>query len=106
ELRDRVVMGTGSGASFMGWFNDIYYSFSPAVADMQREHPVLREVVRASLVPLVSSLSLLHHADIETDVEMIGYGVSLIVLNIGMYGGVPMLSIVIFRKRRNGEVRS
>ncbi|MDA7943972.1 MAG: hypothetical protein MPJ06_08255, partial [Nitrosopumilus sp.] len=100
ELRDRVVMGTGTGASFMGWFNDVYYSFSPAVADMQREHPVFREVVRASLVPLVSSLSLLHHADIETDAEMIGYGASLIMLNLGMYGAPIFGSILIYRRVR------
>ncbi|MDA7940283.1 MAG: copper-binding protein [Nitrosopumilus sp.] len=99
ELRDRVVMGTGTGASFMGWFNDIYYSFSPAVADLQREHPIFREVVRASLVPLVSSLSLLHHAGIETDAEMLGYGISLILLNIGTYAGIPIFAIIKLYKK-------
>ncbi|CAI9831198.1 Copper binding protein, plastocyanin/azurin family [Nitrosopumilaceae archaeon] len=101
ELRDRVVMGTESGSSFMGWFNDIYYSFSPAIADLQREHPAFRELVRISIVPLVSSLSLMHHADIETDAEMLGYGISLIMLNAGMYAGIPAFgAILLVRSRR------
>ena len=27
--------------------NDVYYSFSPAIADMEREHPMFKEVVKA-----------------------------------------------------------
>jgi len=36
ELRDDTVMSTSSGVSFMTGFNAIYYSFSPAIADLER----------------------------------------------------------------------
>ena len=40
ELRDNQLLQTESGTAFMGMFNDIYYSFSPTIADMEREHPM------------------------------------------------------------------
>ncbi|RNJ79869.1 MAG: copper-binding protein, partial [Nitrosopumilus sp. B06] len=94
ELRDNVVMGTESGSAFMAGFNDFYYSFSPGIADLERENPVFREMVKVSLTPLISSLSILNHAEIDSEAEMIGYGISLIVLNLGMYVGAPVFGIV------------
>ena len=40
ELRDNQLLQTESGTAFMGMFNDIYYSFSPTIADMERVHPM------------------------------------------------------------------
>lgn len=37
ELRDNQLLQTSSGTSFMIGFNQLYYSFSPAVADWERE---------------------------------------------------------------------
>ena len=39
ELRDNQLLNTESGTAFMGTFNDIYYSFSPTIADYERENP-------------------------------------------------------------------
>jgi uncharacterized oligopeptide transporter (OPT) family protein len=47
---------------------------------------------------MISSLSILNHADIDSEVEVLGYGVSLILLNVGMYIGVPAVVIVGIRK--------
>ena len=101
ELREGLVGGTAAGASFMGWFNDIYYSFSPAVADMQREHPVLKEAVRLAITPMVHSLSVMHHADSETSVLLLG--ISVILANAGMYAGVPALAVVCAARIRRGS---
>ena len=43
ELRDNQLLQTQSGTAFMGTFNDIYYSFSPTIADMEREHPMFKK---------------------------------------------------------------
>ena len=38
-LWDNVLMQTESDTSFMNNFNQIYYSFSPIIADYERENP-------------------------------------------------------------------
>ena len=43
ELRDNQLLQTESGTVFMGTFNDIYYSFSPIIADYERENPYFKE---------------------------------------------------------------
>ena len=37
----------------MSGFNSLYYAFSPAVADMQRENPAFRDSVRALIAPMI-----------------------------------------------------
>ena len=80
----------------MGTFNEFYYTFSPVMADYERENPVFREMVKLSLTPMLSSLSLMEYADSENSVLFIG--VSLIVLNGLMYFGIPAVVIVGVRK--------
>ena len=58
ELRDNTILQTQSGTTFMTGFNQFYYSFSPAIADYERENPVFKEVVKVGLTPLL--LSLIH----------------------------------------------
>jgi len=99
ELRDDTVMSTSSGASFMSGFNAIYYSFSPAIADLERQSPVFKETVKIAITPLLSSLSLLSFADIDSEAEMLGYGIGVILLNIGMYFVVPVVMILKISQR-------
>ena len=80
----------------MGMFNDIYYSFSPAIADMERENPMFKEVVKVGLTPMISSLSLMENANSES--EVLGLGLSVIALNLGMYLGVPAIVVVGIRR--------
>ena len=94
ELRDNTVLATSSGTAFMSGFNSIYYAFSPSVADIQRESPAIREATKILLAPMLSSLSLLEHAGIGTESEMLGYGMSVILLNLGMYVGIPAFAAV------------
>jgi hypothetical protein len=99
ELRDNSLLNTESGTSFMSTFNDVYYSFSPVIADMQRENPVFKEMVKIAITPMISSLSILNYVDMNSESEVLGYGISLILLNLGMYLGVPAVVIVGIRKR-------
>ena len=94
ELRDNTILQTESGSSFMTTFNEFYYSFSPVIADFERENPVFKESVKVTLIPMLASLSILNHVDIDSEQEMLGYGISLILLNIGMYVGIPAVGIL------------
>ena len=89
EIRDNQLMNTESGTAFMGTFNDIYYTFSPTIADMERENPVFKEIVKAGLTPMLSSLAIMENA--ETESEVLGLGLSVIALNLGMYIAAPAL---------------
>lgn len=93
ELRDNVVLNTESGKSFMTGFNAFYYSFSPAIADYERENSFFRDTVKIALTPLLTSLSVLNYVDIDSEEEMLGYGISLILLNIGIYFAIPAVAI-------------
>ncbi|MBC8516395.1 MAG: copper-binding protein [Nitrosopumilus sp.] len=102
ELRDNTVLSTKSGIAFMTGFNQFYYSFSPGVADFERENPVFKEMIKVGLTPMLSSLSLLNHVDIDSEQEMLGYGISIILLNIGMYVGIPAFGILkLYQFRKN-----
>ena len=102
EIRDNTILSTHSGAAFMAEFNQFYYSFSPTVADLEREQPIFRQAVQVALAPMLSSLSLLNYVDINSEEEMLGYGISLIVLNIGMYVGIPVFGMVkLYQFRKN-----
>jgi hypothetical protein len=97
EIRDNTVLQTQSGTSFMTAFNQFYYSFSPAIADYERENIVFKETVKITLTPLLTSLTLLQYADIDSESEMLGYGISIILLNIGMYFIAPAVLITKIR---------
>ena len=99
EIRDNTVMNTQSGTAFITGFNQVYYSFSPAVADLERENPVFKEAVKVTLTPMLTSLTLLNYVEVDTEEEMLGYGISLILLNIGMYFVAPAAAIVAIKKR-------
>ena len=99
ELRDNVIMQTASGHTFMTGFNQVYYSFSPYVADFERENVVFKETVKVALTPMLTSFSILSHVPIDTEQEMLGYGIGVILLNIGMYFVAPAVLITVLRKK-------
>jgi peptide/nickel transport system substrate-binding protein len=56
DFRQNYILSTISGAAFMKTFNAIYYSFSPQVADYEREQPWLQSTVKIGLYPLFGIL--------------------------------------------------
>ena len=89
EIRDNQLMNTDSGVSFMTGFNQLYYSFSPDIADMERENPVFKEFVKIAISPMLLSLSIMTFAESEN--EILGLGIGVILLNIGMYFVLPFV---------------
>jgi len=100
EIRDNTVLQTQSGTSFMTAFNTFYYTFSPTIADYERENPVFKEAVKVGLTPLLTSLTILNYVDIDTEQEMLGYGIGIIMLNIGMYFVAPAVVIIALKNRQ------
>ena len=98
ELRDNTILSTKSGSAFMTEFNQLYYTFSPTIADFERENPIFKEIVKITITPMLSSLSILNHVDINSEHEMLGDGISIIALNIGMYFIAPAMLINRLRK--------
>ncbi len=100
EIRDGTVLQTQSGSTFMTGFNQFYYSFSPAIADYERENPAFKETVKIAITPMLTSLAILNYVDIDSEEEMLGYGIGIILLNIGMYFVAPAVVIFKIRKRK------
>ena len=98
ELRDNVILSTNSGMAFMSGFNQIYYSFSPTVADLEREYPLFKEAVKLAITPMVSTLSILNYVEINSEQDILSYGIGIIVMNIGMYFVAPAIVIAKIKK--------
>ncbi len=100
ELRDNQLLNTEYGSAFMSTFNNVYYSFSPVIADMERESPLFKEAIKIAITPMISSLSLMESAESES--EVLGLGLSVIMLNLAMYLGVPAFGIIkVIQLRKN-----
>jgi len=98
EIRDSTLLGTGAGSAFMSAFNAVYYSFSPTVADWERESPELRAAVRAVIAPMLASLSIMSAAEPGSELGVAALGALVIALNAGLYVGAPVA--IAWRLRR------
>ncbi|MGI0056178.1 MAG: CFI-box-CTERM domain-containing protein [Nitrosarchaeum sp.] len=99
ELRNNQLLQTESGKSFMKSFNEFYYSFSPAIADYERENPLFKETVKIVITPMLSTLSIMTLAENASESQVLGLGISVITLNIGIYFVAPAIVIAKIRKK-------
>jgi hypothetical protein len=83
----------------MTGFNQLYYSFSPTVADIERENPAFQEAVKVFITPMILSLSILTLAEDGNNEQVLGLGTSIIVLNLGMYIAAPAIVVWQVKKR-------
>jgi len=100
EIRDDGLLKTEAGSAFMESFNQFYYSFSPTIADLERESPLFKEVVKLGITPLITSLSILNYVEFDSEETILGYGISLILLNVGMYFVAPTIILIRIFKRQ------
>ena len=98
EIRDNTLLQTESGSTFMAGFNQFYYSFSPTIADWERQNPMFKEAVNLTITPLITSLSIMNYVDIDSEEEVLAYGIGIILLNAGMYFVGP--TILLFKIRK------
>ncbi len=66
---------------------------------MERENPLFKETIKIGITPLLFSLSLLNNVEMNSEIEVLGYGTSIILLNLGMYFVAPTLIAVRLSKR-------
>ena len=85
EIRDNMLLSTDSGISFMAGFNQLYYSFSPAVADLERENAAFKDAVRVAITPALYTLSIMTLADQNSDASVIAFGLLTIAAMAGIY---------------------
>ena len=100
ELRDNKLLESESGTLFVNSFNALYYSFSPIIADYERENPLFKEAVKIALTPMISSLSILNYVNMDSEVTVLGYGAGVLALNLGMYFVAPAVLVVRLKKLR------
>ena len=81
-------------------FNQIYYSFSPSIADLERQNPLFKETVKFLITPMLSTLSILNHEEIDSEFEIVSYGIGIIMMNIGMYFALPAAAVVVYKIRK------
>ena len=74
-------------------------TISSYIADMEHENTMFK-VVTLATAPMLSSLTLMENA--ETESEVLGFGLSVIALNLGMYIGLPAFGIIkVIQLRKN-----
>jgi len=57
-FRDNIVLNTFAGKNFMSVFDAWYYSFSPAIAPFIAQQPIVKEITKVILYPLIGILHL------------------------------------------------
>ena len=62
------------------------------IADCERENSVFR-AVKIGITPLIASLSILNYVGMDSESDVLMYGVSLILLNVGMHFVAPVIVI-------------
>jgi hypothetical protein len=55
-FRDNYILSTASGTAFMKVFDSVYYSFSPQIAEYERDQPWMQSTVKVALYPLFGLL--------------------------------------------------
>jgi peptide/nickel transport system substrate-binding protein len=102
-FRDGIALKTLAGSSFMSVFNTWYYSFSPSVADYERQQPWLQATVKTAIYPLLGILDLsagvYDLAGREGEAGIVGAGLAASSL-IGLLYFAPVSSALIVADRR------
>lgn len=87
EIRDKHIAQTTSGSDFIASFNTLYYTFSPTIADYQRENAVFRDMIKHLITPTINALSVLEYAPLDTEERVLTYGSLAIMLVVFSYVG-------------------
>lgn len=99
EFRDNTVYSTKVGKNFMVQFNQLYYSFSPMIAEMERENSFFKETVKVYITPLMATLSLSNNVEIDSEEDLVLFGLGIILMNVGLYFVGPAILIIKIRGR-------
>ena len=103
NFRDGLALKTVAGANFMNVFNGWYYSFSPSIADYEREQNWLKGLVRVAVYPLLGILSLstsvFHVLSFNGEAAIVGAGLTASSL-IGLLYFAPLSAVLAITGRK------
>ena len=77
----------------MASFGAAYYAFSPQVADLEREHPALRNAAAALAAPMLLALQVAGAAEPGSEAGVVAYGILAVGLVAGMYVAAPAAGV-------------
>ena len=89
KLKPTLVIDAGCGLNF----------FKGKIKNLVGYDPVFKEAVKVTLTPMLASFSILVHVPIDTEQEMFGYGVGVILLNIRKYFVAPAVLFTSIKKK-------
>jgi len=107
-FRDGTVMSTFAGSGFMKVFNAWYYSFSPYVADFVSKQPLLKEVMKILLYPLIGILhiSAFTYSALSFNPELAIIATGLVASGlIGIIYATPLSLIALLSMKRYRKFR-
>jgi len=104
-FRDNYILSTDSGSSFMKVFNSWYYSFSPSVANYERQNQWLQQAVRVIIYPPIGILSISESvAKIFSGMNEVGAVLSGITASF-LIGGIYLSPFtLLFKKVRKSRI--
>ncbi|MGI0010275.1 MAG: CFI-box-CTERM domain-containing protein [Nitrosopumilaceae archaeon] len=88
EFRDSKVLSTISGTSFLQVFNAWYYSFSPTIAGIEKQNPLLQTIIKNGLYPLIGILQISQIPTVlggETGIILTGFIASTLIGTVYMW---------------------
>ena len=97
EIRQRIYDGPAGG--LMAGVNTAYYSFSPHIADAQRQSPLLNRAVQYMISPMMWSFSLIEPDKTTSDTQLMAQLWLVSSLNAWVYVFTPVLAIIFTRHR-------
>ena len=105
DFRDHYVLATHGGFYFMKVFNVWYYSWSPAVAELERSNPTLRFTVKNLIYPLLVELEAsktvyLTLKGFNSEVAIVAAGFLASMLIGVTYFTIPTLPVYVLLERR------
>lgn len=98
EIRNKMYE-TELGGDVMHAVNDFYYSFSPTVADWERQNPAFKDTVKLLITPSMTSFAIMDHNSLDSETGLIGYVVGIVSINMGMHFVAPAIVVWQIKKR-------
>ena len=93
EIRGDTLMSSDVGSSFMTEFNQFYYTFSPTIADLQRNNLVFGDAVRTVITPGIYTLGAIMGLADSNEESVLAFGIMSIVALLGIYIIGPILAV-------------
>lgn len=92
EVRNDILQ-SHVGVLFMKGFSTFYYSFSPTIADYERQSPELRWIIKTIMTPALYILGIMSVAEPDSEASILLLGSTTILLLVGVYVVAPIYTI-------------